>query len=132
MKDLKLYTKSTVKPYVHNGVAGWLYERTPTSRTFYKLKYEAVADAKSDLRSDLIDYLIIYTKRGFSDYSGWSHKGQKLLRHQREVNDMKWTLDWWKKKYEEKSGESYRSEVAYKNLQTKHTQMVNLLKELLS
>lgn len=130
MKDL--YTTSTVKPYVHNGVAGWLYERTPTSRTFYKLKYEAVADAKSDLRSDLIDYLIIYTKRGFSDYSGWSHKGQRLLRHQRDVDNMRWTLDWWKEKYKEKSGESHRSEVAYKNLQTKHTQMVNLLKELLS
>ena len=132
MKDLKLYTKSTVKPYVHNGVAGWVYERTPTSRTFYKLKYEAVADAKSDLRSDLIDFLIIYTKRGFSDYSGWSLKGQKLLRCQKYIDDLEWKADWYRKKFEDKANETNRSEVAYKTLQTKHTQMVNLLKELLS
>lgn len=128
----ELYTKSTVKPYVHEGVAGWLYERTPTDRTFYKLKYEAVADAKKDLRRDSIDFLAVYTKRGFADYSGWSLRGQKLLRYQKRVDDLEWSKNFWLKKCEEKTTEKVRAEAAYKNLQSRHTQMVNLLKELLS
>jgi len=123
---MKLYQTSTVKPYIHNGKAGWLYERTEKDLTFYDHKYEAVAKAKKDLYNDVIDYLITYTKNGNADYSGFGPRGRRLCNAQRDYDNAEWRAMRWYKAWSEAKDTEYK----YKKLYERQQKVIDSLKEL--
>lgn len=123
---MKLYRTSTVKPYIHNGKAGWLYTRTEKSRSFYLHKYQAIADAKEELYDDVIDYLITYTKNGNADYSAFGPRGRELSKKQRELDRSESDGVFWYKKWKE----AIELKSNYQTLYEKQQKVINNLKEL--
>ena len=123
---MKLYQTSTVKPYIHNGRAGWLYERTEKDLTFYDHKYEAVAKAKKDLYNDVIDYLITYTKNGNTDFTGFGPRGKQLCNMQRDYNTAERRSEFWLKEWREATTGLHK----YKKLYERQQKVIDSLKEL--
>lgn len=124
---MKLYQTSTVKPYIHNGRAGWLYERTEKDLTFYDHKYEAVAKAKKDLYNDVIDYLITYTKNGNTDFTGFGPRGRQLCHMERDYRTASRRSEFWVEQWREATKDMHK----YKRLYEKQQSVINSLKELM-